>query len=111
MSAVILYVTAPNAESAQQLARKLVDERLIACANILSGMTSIYRWQGQVEQGDEVAILLKTDIRRTDDVIARVQELHPYECPCVIQWPIAAGSAAYLQWISAESGPDDRLVT
>ena len=110
MSAVILYVTAPYSDVALQLARTLVDERLIACANILGGMTSVYRWQGQVETADEVAMLLKTDGRRTNEVIARVEELHPYECPCVIEWPIAVGSADYLRWISTESGPDENLI-
>jgi periplasmic divalent cation tolerance protein len=102
-----VYVTAADERQAATLARALLERRLIACANLLPGMRSFYRWQGAVHDEPEVAMLLKTTTSRVDAVIAAVEELHPYDTPCVVVWPIEAGAQAYLAWIAHEvEGPD-----
>ena len=98
-----IYVTAADEGQAATLARTLLERRLIACANVLPGMRSFYRWQGAVQDEGEVAMLLKTAASRVDAVIAAVEELHAYETPCVVVWPIEAGSRAYLDWVVTES--------
>jgi periplasmic divalent cation tolerance protein len=99
-----VYVTAADEAQAASLARALLERRLIACANLLPGMRSFYRWEGAVQDEGEVAMLLKTAASRVEEVIAAVEELHPYDTPCVVVWGIEAGSAAYLRWVVAESG-------
>src|SRR5690606_4340852 len=98
--AIAVLVTAPDRESADVLARALVEERRIACANVLPGIRSDYRWEGRVEEGEEVLLVLKTTRARFEEVRARVVELHPYEVPEVIALPVVAGHEAYLRWIA-----------
>ena len=100
---LLIYVTAPDAAVARSLARALVEERLAACANILEGMHSIYRWQDAVEEASEAVCLFKTTTERRAALFARVRELHPYEIPCIVALPILAGSAPFLEWIDAET--------
>ncbi len=100
---LLVYVTAPDAETAGRIARALVEERLAACANILNGMHSIYRWQGAVEEAHEVVCLFKTTGERRERLFERVRELHPYEVPCIVSLPLYAGSAPFLEWIAAET--------
>ena len=85
------------------IGRNVVEARLAACANILPGMTSLYWWGGEVQQGTETVLVLKTVSNLIDLLIARVRQLHTYECPCVVALPIAAGSAEYLRWIETET--------
>jgi periplasmic divalent cation tolerance protein len=99
-----VYVTAADDAQAATLARALLERGLIACANLLPGMRSFFRWEGAVQDEGEVAMLLKTAATRVDALIAAVEELHPYDTPCVVVWPIEAGSEAYLRWVVAESG-------
>ncbi len=104
MTAAIGYVTAPSRDDALRIGRTLVAERLAACANVLDGMTSVYQWQGAVEEADEAVLILKTRMELVERMTARVKQLHSYQCPCVVAWPIVAGNADYLQWISRETG-------
>ena len=101
---IVCYVTCPCLELAERLGRLCVKERLAACANILPGMRSIYRWKEGVETADETVLLFKTRAELLEALAARIRELHPYELPCVMALPIAGGDAAYLAWIEAESG-------
>lgn len=103
MPASLLYVTAPNRDEALRIAGTLVEERLVACGNVLDGMRSVYWWNGKVERADEAVLLLKTDRRNVDLVIARVVELHPYETPAVVALPIEAGHSEFLAWVESES--------
>jgi periplasmic divalent cation tolerance protein len=100
---VSLYITAPSREAAEAIARALVDERLAACVNILPGMRSIYRWQGTVEAGDEVCLIAKSRAGLFERIERRVTELHPYDCPCIVAWPIVGGHRPYLDWIAEET--------
>ena len=97
---VVVLVTAGSSEEAARIGQTLVAEHLVACANIIGPIRSIYRWQGAIEDAAEHLLLLKA---RTGDVAAldeRVHALHSYEVPEVLALPIRAGSAAYLAWLA-----------
>jgi len=100
---ISVYVTAAARAEAEALGRALVEERLAACANVLDGLTSIYRWEGAVHSDPEAAVLLKTRAALLPRVEARIRELHSYDRPCVVAWPIAGGSADYLAWIAEQT--------
>ena len=103
---VTVYATFGDAAEADRIARILVEERLAACANILGPCRSIYRWQGAVEQADEVAVLFKTRAEGAQALVARLGELHSYDVPAAIVWPIADALPAYTQWVRDETpGP------
>lgn len=99
----LLYVTCGSLDEAEKIGRKVVEEGLAACANIMDGMTSIYRWEGQVESGREVVLLLKTRSAQAGVLGARICDLHSYEIPCVIELPVESGSEDYLDWIVRET--------
>lgn len=108
---IFAYATVPDPETAERLARVLIEERLIACANLFPGMTSIYRWEGTIENASEVALILKTRAELWPRLSARFRELHPYQTPCLIEIPVARGLEKYVQWLKDETGdhgPDDR---
>lgn len=109
MDVIFVYITAPTLDEAHRIGRALVENRLAACANLLPGMTSIYRWQGKVEQAGEVVVIAKTTAGLFDRLAARVlaarvKEIHSYDCPCIVALPLARGHAPYLDWIAAETG-------
>jgi periplasmic divalent cation tolerance protein len=101
---VFIYVTAPSAAEAKSIGRTLVEERLAACVNILEGMTSLYWWEGRIDEAHEAVLIAKTRAPLCDAVIDRVKELHSYSCPCVVALPLAAGNPAFLEWIASETG-------
>lgn len=103
MSACFVYITAPNKAAAQEIGRALVDARLAACANIFDGMTSIYRWQGRVQEDSEAVLIAKTRDSLVPALTEKVQALHSYDCPCVVALPVVGGSQAFLDWIAAET--------
>ena len=98
----LLYVTCANADEAKAIARVLVGDRLVACANILGSMTSVYRWEGEVAEQEEVAMLLKPRRDMTVHVAERVKSLHSYDLPCVIGLPIQGGNPDFLAWLHRE---------
>ena len=98
-----VHVTVPDRECAESIARALVTERLAACVNIVPGIQSIYRWDGELHADAEVLCLIKTEAGRFAELAARVKALHPYALPEIIAVEIAAGSPAYLDWVAAET--------
>lgn len=102
----LLLTTCPDADSAARIAHALVEERLAACVTRLPGAVSSYRWQGRVEQAQEVQLLAKTTATRLDAAIARLQALHPYDLPEIVAVQAAAGLPAYLDWVRAETTED-----
>ena len=100
---VTVYATFADSDEAERIAGMLVEERLAACANILGPCRAIYRWQGAIERGDEIAALLKTREGLADRLIARLTELHSYDVPAAVVWPIADALPAYAQWVRDET--------
>jgi periplasmic divalent cation tolerance protein len=97
--AVFVYTTWPSAVEAEQAGRALVKRRLAACVNILPGMISHYRWQGQVERGEEVVMIVKTRAALADAVSSAVKELHSYSVPAILVLPIESVEKNYLGWL------------
>ena len=95
----LIYATAPSEEDAARIATTVVDEKLAACANIVPGIRSIYRWQGKVENETETLLFLKTDSKLVEALISRISELHAYEVPDIVALPIEQGHPAYLDWV------------
>lgn len=104
---LLVFTNAPDAATADALARHLLDQGLAACVNILSPCRSLYRWQGQVEEATEVPLLIKTCADRYPALEAAVHALHPYELPELIAVPVAHGLPAYLAWVADETHPGD----
>jgi periplasmic divalent cation tolerance protein len=105
MTALIVFCTCPDRESAQRLARALVEQRLAACIGVVPGVRSIYRWNDAVEEADEAQLLIKTTSERYPALEAAVRAAHPYELPELIAVEAAAGSVPYLDWIGASTLP------
>lgn len=101
----LLYVTAPDAEVATRLARQVVESGLAACANVLPGILSVYRWQGAVETAAECALIVKTSRVQADEVVALIRAGHPYEVPAIVTLAVTGGDAAFLDWVRQESDP------
>ena len=87
-----------------RIAKALVDQQLAACVNVVPGLTSVYRWQGQTESAQEVLLLIKTRQAVYPELEAALLTLHPYELPEIIAVPIEAGLPAYLSWIETGTG-------
>jgi len=96
----LVYMTAGSTEEAHMIGEALVAEQLAACVNLIDGMTSIYRWEGQVRCDTETVIIAKTTQQQVMPLTARVKTLHSYECPCIVALPIDAGNVEFLSWIS-----------
>ena len=101
---VIVLTTVADDERAEQLARRLVDERLAACVNLHSPMVSMYRWQGKIERDTERQMVIKTTRDRVPALEARITQLHAYELPEFLVVSVDEGSAAYLKWVKEEAG-------
>ena len=100
----VVLVTAPP-PAARSLARALVERRLAACANLLPGVRSVYRWKGRVEEARETLLLLKTTTACVPALLAAVRELHPYEVPEGIAIPVVAALEDYAAWVREEVTP------
>lgn len=99
MEAIVVYITAPGEDAAAKIARSLVEEKLVACVNIVRGLRSIYAWQGKIEDEAEVLMICKTRKELFEPLQKRVKELHTYTVPEIIALPVIAGSADYLGWL------------
>ena len=95
----IAFVTAPNMEVARKLAGGILEGRLAACANLVSGIESHYWWEGKICQEKEVLLILKTPAHNMSDLESYVIEHHPYDTPEFVAWPIDKGNQKYLHWI------------
>jgi periplasmic divalent cation tolerance protein len=100
---VLACCTCPDADTAQRIARALVEQRLAACVNIVPGLRSIYRWKDAIEDEPECLLLVKTRESRVDALAESIRSLHPYELPEVIAVPVVAGLASYLDWVRANT--------
>jgi periplasmic divalent cation tolerance protein len=100
----MIYVTVKEMSEASKIARHLVERRLIACANMFP-IRSVYPWWGKVEEGEEVAMIMKTRSSLVDEVIKEVRKVHTYEVPCIVSYKMEKGLQGYLDWIESETGP------
>ncbi len=106
-TAQVALSTAPNEKVARELVRALVNERIVACGNIVPGVHSIYRWKGDVQEDAEVLIVFKTTTAAWPRLRARLPELHPYETPELLLLSVADGLSAYTEWLSESTRPVD----
>ncbi|SHN62011.1 divalent-cation tolerance protein CutA [Erythrobacter sanguineus] len=103
-SAALVWCPFPDRETARAIAGHLLDEGLIACANIIGEVESVFLWQGERDSAAEAAVLFKTTAARLDPLIARLGTLHPYDTPAIIGWRCDAAHPATLAWL-ALTGP------
>jgi periplasmic divalent cation tolerance protein len=99
---IVVLTTCNSQEQGAQLARHLIEHRLAACVNILTGARSFYRWKGEIEQASEVVLIIKSRRDIFDKLREAISELHSYEIPEVIALPVVDGSDAYLAWLDRE---------
>src|SRR5689334_7213220 len=105
-NALIVLVTAPNIEEASRIADVLVGSRLAACVNIVSGIESVYRWEGQISRDSETLMIIKTTDDRYTELEQQIKALHSYTTPEVIAIRIERGSEAYLKWLGESVAPE-----
>ena len=99
----IIYSTTGSVEEARKIARILVEEKLVACVNIIPKIESIYRWQGNIEKDNECVLLAKTTDKNVDKAIQRIKKLHSYDVPDIVAIPITHGFKKYLDWVEDET--------
>jgi periplasmic divalent cation tolerance protein len=102
---VVILVTVSSEEEGLRISHALVDSRLVACVNIMSGLRSIYRWKGEIWDEEELLLLIKTRMALFKQVEAKVKEIHSYEVPEIIAIPVTRGSETYLDWLLESTGP------
>jgi periplasmic divalent cation tolerance protein len=95
----IIYITTSGVEEARKIAKTLLEDKIVACANIIPVMESIYWWEGNLEEDTESVLLVKTRSELVDKVIDRVKEIHTYQTPCALEIQIKKGSDDYLNWL------------
>jgi periplasmic divalent cation tolerance protein len=103
VTANFVYITASDKAEALKIGRTIVEERLAACANVIDNMTSVYWWEGAIENSAEVVLIAKTKHELVESLISRVKELHCYSCPCIVSWPINSGNPDYLRWLQEKT--------
>ena len=101
---VSVYAVFANDEEARRIGRMMIEERMAACVNILGPCFSIYRWRGEVEEAEEVAAIFKTTSGQSPALIKRIADLHSYEAPAAVAWPIEGVSEVYDRWVRENSG-------
>lgn len=97
--AIVVLVTTATREEGESIARRLVEDRLVACVNVVPQVRSVFRWEGAVSREDEALLVIKSRRDRFPAVVAAVKKLHSYSVPEIIALPIVEGSAEYLRWL------------
>ncbi len=99
----LVYMTAASVEEARGIGRELVSRHLAACVNIIEGMQSLYRWEGDIQEDREVVLIAKTRKALVRPLTEAVLARHSYDCPCVVSLPVCGGNPAFLEWIGRET--------
>jgi len=99
----LIYITARDKDEARRIGRALVEGRFAACVNIIDGMNSMYWWKSEVQDDTEAVLIAKTRESLVPDLVAKVKELHSYQCPCIVAIPIVDGNADFLRWVETET--------
>lgn len=100
----MFYITAGSQEEAEKLATNLVNDRLVACVNVIPKIKSFFYWEGEAQSEEEVLLMGKTRRELTDDLVAAVNKYHSYDVPCVITWVLDGGNPEFLDWVKEETG-------
>ncbi len=104
MTAMVMITTAADEEQGAAIARELVSRRLAACVNLVPGIRSFYRWQGEICDDAEVLLVIKTTAAEVDKVTATIQEIHSYDLPEILAFEVAAGEPGFLEWLATSVG-------
>ena len=103
MTPVLIYITTASEAEAKEIARSLLEARLIAAANIIPGAVSLFRWRGEIKQAAECVLVAKTREELADAAVTQAGKMHSYECPGILVLPVSSGSETYFDWIAAET--------
>ena len=95
----LVYVTTGDKAEARRIGMALVESRLAACVNIIDQMNSLYRWEGQIQDDQEVVLIAKTTENNVPALKEKVKAIHSYECPCIVCMPVTDGYGPFMQWI------------
>lgn len=101
----MVYIPCPDESCARDIGRKLVEQGLAACANVVPKMTSIYRWEGRLQEDKEALLLLKTVEENIKELQEKVKGMHPYRLPAIVAYPATGGLPEYLDWVKKGSRP------
>src|SRR4051812_8876768 len=105
---LLAFSTFPDSETAQRIARALVELRLVACGNILPQIHSVYRWQGKMESADEVLVIFKLPASGYAEFEAKLRSLHPYDVPEILSCGVDRGLPEYLRWVSENCAREEK---
>lgn len=111
MKTNFVYITAGSLDEARAIAKELITNRFAACVNILENMRSLYWWEGEMKEDQEVIVIAKTKESMVPALIDKVKSVHSYECPCVVSLAITDGNKPFLDWILSETGEEVNRVT
>ena len=98
-----VYMTAGSIEEAKSIGQMLVVQNLAACVNLLENMTSIYKWEEKLEESQEVIMIAKTRKTLMPKLIEKVNSIHSYDCPCILELPVQGGNSDFLSWIESQT--------
>lgn len=101
----LVYMTAGNLDEASRIANVLIKKRLAACVNIIDGMRSVYEWEGNVQQDQEVVMIAKTHADCLSELEKAVKDMHSYDCPCIVCLDVSGGNNAFLDWVTTQVAP------
>jgi len=104
MQIYFVYMTAKDRDEARSIGRALVESKLAACVNVVEGMTSMYRWDDRIQEDSEVVIIAKTTVERFGALKAKVEEIHSYDCPCIVAFSPQDGHEPFMDWIGDQIG-------
>lgn len=103
MNVNLIYITAGSVEEARTIGNKLVSDRLAACVNIIDNVSSMYWWEGEIQDDKEVILIAKTKESLVPELVEKVRSMHSYSCPCIVSLPILNGNRAFLDWVVEET--------
>jgi len=103
MNVNLIYITAGSMEEARTIGNKLVSDRLAACVNIIDNVSSMYWWEGEIQDDKEVILIAKTKESLVPELVEKVRSMHSYSCPCIVSLPILDGNSAFLDWVVEET--------
>lgn len=103
----VVYSTYPHKGEALSAARILIEKRLVACANIYDGVTSVYRWEGAIQQEGEAVLIAKTSLEKCAAAMAELKAVHSYALPCITAWPVSEALPEFLRWVVEETSLTD----